>query len=188
MLRTRAVPLTPRSQRSISATSPAETMSVLLTISTLAKAICSCEPVFPCVYSDSSRPSTSIARPSSRKLRWISWSIRNVRTIGPGSAGPVASIRMRSYCWRRRVTLTSARIRSRRTVPHTRPSSISKISSSVATIGAPSAVTSPTSFWMTRIRRPLSATMRLISVVFPAPMAPARTVTGILGVMKAHMI
>ena len=41
-------------------------------------------------------------------------------------------------------------------MPHTSPSSISKISSSVAIIGAPSTVTSPTSFWMTRIRRPLS--------------------------------
>ena len=106
-----------------------------------------------------------------------------------GVGGPVASIRMRSYCWRRRVTLTSARIRSPRTVPHTRPSSISKISSSVA-IDRRAFDGHLAELVLDDEdragRSPL--TMRLISVVFPAPMAPARTVTGILGVMKAHMI
>ena len=62
---------------------------------------------------------------------------------------------------------------------------MSKISSSVEITGAPSTDTSPSSFWMTRIRWPLSLTMRLISVVFPAPIAPASTVTGILGVIAA---
>ena len=112
-------------------------------------------------------------------------SVAKVCRIGPGSASPLVSIRMRLKrgtvpCSRSATRLRSATCRSERVLQQRQPLPSSVISSVEPRTSASSMPTLPNSLMTTAVPSPSGvARKRRTSVVLPAPRKPVTMVTGI---------